>query len=198
MTCSKTPDHGNWSQRSKSYPLSNYRFQSSELLVLELLRFYCQSYADPASLAWEKAFALGEKELGPYDGAWVVNATAAFIRTIRNERKASFEFIVSCCEICRQQICVTELNSLWLIQAARTENTLVMETAGRLTLDRAGYWSGLEDLLEKSRRLGSILNEVFPEEHVSFRHHSDQIRLARDELSKGQFPKTQFPEGKLH
>jgi len=170
MTCLKTPNHGNWPQKSRSYPLSNYRFQPSELLVLELLRYYCQSYATPESFAWEKAFALGEKELGPYDGAWVVNATAAFIRTIRNERKASFEFIVSCCEICRQQICVTELNALWLIQAARAENILAMETAGRLTLDRAGYWPGLEDLLGKSKHLGAVLNEVFPEERISHRH----------------------------
>ncbi|WP_120497214.1 hypothetical protein [Kiloniella sp. EL199] len=192
MTCSRTPDHGNWSQKSRSFPLRNYRFQPSELLILELLRYYCQSYANPDSLAWEKAFVWGEKELGPYDGAWVVNATAAFIRTIRNERKTSFEFIVPCCEICRQEICVTELNALWLVQAARAENVLAMETAGRLTLDRAGYWSGLEDLLEKSRHLGTVLNEVFPEERISRQNLTDRARLIGSQFPRGQRPRDQL------
>ncbi|WP_421783972.1 hypothetical protein [Kiloniella litopenaei] len=186
MTCSKTPGHENWSRLSKSYPLKNYRFEPSELLVLDLLRYYCQSYADPDSHAWEKAFVLGEKELGPYDGAWVVNATASYIGTIRHERKTAFEFIVSCCEVCRQQVCVTELNALWLVQAARTGNTLAMETAGRLTLDRAGYWSGLDALLVKARHLGSVLNEVFPEERQHGQGRGSLTGFSTGSISKGQ------------
>ncbi len=188
MTCSKTPGQENWSQLSKSYPLKNYRFEPSELLVLELLRYFCQSYADPDSQAWEKAVTLAEKELGPYDGAWVVNATASFIRAIRYERKAAFEFIVSCCEICRQQVCVTELNALWLIQAARTDNSLAMETAGRLTLDQAGYWPGLETLLDKAKHLGGVLNEVFPEER--------QFRQGL--VTQARFPTGPVPKGQMH
>ncbi|MFD2206006.1 hypothetical protein [Kiloniella antarctica] len=125
-----------------------------------MLRHYCQSYADPSSHAWDKVFVLGEDELGPYDGAWVVSAVGSFIRSIRNGRKRSFEFIVSCCPICRLQICTAELNALWLVQAARTENVIGMETAAILTLD--GH--NTQDLISSAHHLGSVLREVFPEE----------------------------------
>ncbi|MEH6631154.1 MAG: hypothetical protein V7776_10015 [Halopseudomonas aestusnigri] len=149
-----------WPQQTSSFPLKNYSFLPSELLVLEMLRFYCQSYADPSSHAWEKVFKLGEDELGPYDGAWIVSAVSGLIRSIRNGRRTSFEFIVSCCPSCRQQICTTELNVLWLVQAARTENTVAMQTAAVLTLD--GH--DTKGLVLSAQHLGSVLREVFPEE----------------------------------
>ncbi|WP_419905333.1 hypothetical protein [Kiloniella sp.] len=134
----------------------------SELLVLEMLRLYCQSYSDPTSHAWEKVFELGEDEFGLYDGAWIVAAVGGFIRAIRNSRRTSFEFIVSCCPSCRQQICTTELNALWLVQAARTENAVAMQTAAVLTLD--GH--DTRKLLLKAQHLGSVLRETFPEERL--------------------------------
>lgn len=163
MTCLNLNGQQSWPQKTPSFPLQNYNFQPSELLVLEMLRLYCQNYADPSSHAWDKVFVLGEEELGPYDGAWVVSAVGGLIRAIRNGRRRSFEFIVSCCPSCRQQICTTELNALWLVQAARTENIVAMETAAVLTLD--GH--NTKDLVLSAQHLGSVLREAFPEE----RHH---------------------------
>ncbi|WP_020591628.1 hypothetical protein [Kiloniella laminariae] len=164
MTC-YDPDaspHG-WPQhpqRTRSYPLQNYDFQPSELLVLDLIRDFCRSYADPGSLAWEQVFEQAEQQLGLYDGAWLVSAVGRLIRTIRKTRKSPFEFIVSCCPDCRRMICTTELNVLWLVQAARRENRMSMETAAVLVLDNHNTL----DLLESVTHLGSVLREVFPEE----------------------------------
>ncbi|MCZ4279631.1 hypothetical protein O4H49_02500 [Kiloniella laminariae] len=164
MTC-YDPDaspHGwpQYPQKTRSYPLQNYNFQPSELLVLDLLRGFCRSYADPDSLAWEQVFEQAEQQLGPYDGAWVVSAVGRLIRSIRKARKTPFEFIVSCCPDCRRMICATELNVLWLVQAVRQENMMSMETAAVLVLDN----HNTPDLLESVTHLGSVLREVFPDE----------------------------------
>lgn len=135
-------------------------FTPSEHLILELMRTFCMSFAEPKTLAWDRALERAEAELGAEQGAQVACAMARLLRVVRIERQTTFDFINANCTICRKRIRSSEFTLIQLVRAARTENAAVMKAAS-LILVQGGPILGM---MEAARSLGDLLNRFFDED----------------------------------
>lgn len=137
-------------------------FAPSEHLILELMRTFCMSFAEPQTLAWDRALERAEFELGEAQGAQVACAMARLLRVIRIERQTTFDFINVNCSICCKRIRSTEFTLIQLIRAARTDHADVIKAAALILVQGRSILG----LMEAARSLALLLNIFFDEDVV--------------------------------
>lgn len=135
-------------------------FEPSEHLMLELMRTFCMSFAEPQTLAWDRALERAEFELGEARGAQVACAMARLLRVIRIERQTTFDFINVNCLICCKRIRSTEFTLIQLVRAARTDHADVMKAAALILVQGRSILG----LMEAARSLALLLNNFFDED----------------------------------
>lgn len=135
-------------------------FTPSEHLILELMRTFCMSFAEPKTLAWDRALERAEAELGNERGAQIACAMARLLRVVRIERQTRFDFINANCTICRKRIRSSEFTLIQLVRAARIENATVMKAAALILVQGAPILG----MMEAARSLGDLLNRFFDED----------------------------------
>ncbi len=98
-----------------------------EILVLQMLRLFCVTYANPGSHAWEEAYAMSVRELGSKDGPRVSHEVMNWVRTLRCTRKTSFDFIDPTCPCCRKMLAHHESHFMRLLKAERANDGLTRQ-----------------------------------------------------------------------
>ncbi|WP_153768562.1 hypothetical protein [Labrenzia sp. CE80] len=90
--------------------------------LLEILRYYCFSYARPKSQAWEEALLAAEVAFGPELGGVVASGMMRSFKAMRRARKSCFEFANPFCACCRGHLRVDERRMIVIISAVRNGN----------------------------------------------------------------------------
>ena len=98
-----------------------------EVLVLQVLRLFCMTYANPGSHAWEEAFSMSVRELGPQHGRRTAQEVMNCIRALRCTRKTSFDFIDPTCPCCRKMLAHHESHFMRLLKAERANDGLTRQ-----------------------------------------------------------------------
>lgn len=110
-----------------AYSISDFAFDTSETLVLELLRHFCLCYAAPASQAWTVAFKRAEQSVGHVDGPALALNVSELLNALRGERDTPFGFIDPNCAKCAQRIFATEVGLMLLVRGALRNDALMMQ-----------------------------------------------------------------------
>ena len=95
---------------------------STERLVLSVMRHLCASLASEGMRGWECAHDLAEAALGLSDGPALVAHVAALLRAVRAERQQGFAYMSVDCPMCSLRITDEELLIVRLLRAARSDS----------------------------------------------------------------------------
>ena len=108
--------------RSGNTGLSTHSISdSTERLVLSVMRHLCASLASEGMRGWECAHDLAEAALGLSDGPALVAHVAALLRAVRAERQQGFAYMSADCPMCSLRITDEELLIVRLLRAARSD-----------------------------------------------------------------------------
>lgn len=106
--------------------------------LLSLTRHFMTSFADPASQAWQMAFATAQERWGEIEGPQMAMACLAMLQSVRRIRSAIFRYSNPLCLSCRQYMTPDEADMMSLLQAMRRDRTaasrdhLARLTGGRM------------------------------------------------------------------
>ncbi|MEM1046088.1 MAG: hypothetical protein AAGL24_08050 [Pseudomonadota bacterium] len=148
-------------------------FSPSECLVLEVMRYFCLAFAEPASFSWDHAITRAQSELGSADGALVACSVAGVLRAIRRERRSRFEFMNAHCATCALRIRNTELSVMRLIRGARLDDIDLMKAAAMVIVEGRS----MAGLLAAAHNCGRDLNSLFPDELAVWHSAPRAVRL---------------------
>lgn len=96
-----------------------FGFDAAEILLIDVIRFVCVSYATGSCAGWDAAHDHAEAALGGLDGPALVAGAVAFLRAVRTERADGFEYMSPTCPRCSQHICQSEIEIMQVVCAAR-------------------------------------------------------------------------------
>lgn len=114
--------------------------------VLQIIRHYCFSYANPASQSWEDGLMTAEAAFGSETGGSVAAATLRCLRAVRAARRSDFGFVNPYCNCCRRKL--------------RSDEALLMGLVGAIRRnDRTGLQGTLLILCEGADP-GPLLSEI--------------------------------------
>lgn len=153
--------------------VADCEFSPSECLVLEVVRYFCLGFAEPASFSWDRAIMRAQSELGSADGALVACSVAAVLRAIRRERRSRFEFMNAHCAACSLRIRNTELSVMRLLRGARLDDIDLMKAAAMVIVEGRS----MSGLLAAAHECGRDLNTLFPEEVAVWHSAPRAVRL---------------------
>lgn len=129
-------------------------FNDKELMVLELLRYFCLSYAMPITQGWLSAFKRAESMLGPIEGPMLAYSVSELIAAVRRERTNQFNFVDPRCRDCAMRIYPTELAVMKLVRGAHMDDQESILDAARQIVEGEKWPS----TVEAGNALGSCLN----------------------------------------
>jgi len=114
-------DHGHQAgpDAGRSVHVDACGFDAKEMLVLELMRYFCLSYAEPMTQGWLSAFSRAQGVLGQADGPMLACHVSDLLSAVRRERKTQFNFIDPRCAQCAARVYPTELALILLLRSAR-------------------------------------------------------------------------------
>ncbi|MEP4034699.1 hypothetical protein [Roseibium polysiphoniae] len=121
--------------------------------LLEILRYYCFSYARPKSQAWEEALLAAEAAFGPELGGVVASGMMRSFKAMRLARKSCFEFANPFCACCRRQLRVDERRMIGIISAVRNGNKRSVQSEALILCE--GF--DLQPMLHEIERLAQHL-----------------------------------------
>jgi hypothetical protein len=114
--------------------------------VLQIIRHYCFSYANPATQSWEDGLVTAEVAFGPETGGAIAASTLRVLRAVRAARRSDFGFTNPYCNCCRRKL--------------RNDEALLMGLVGAIRRgDRSGLQGALLILCEGASP-GSLLREI--------------------------------------
>lgn len=131
-------------------------FDTKELLILELLRCFCLSYAEPLTQGWLSAFKRSEEVLGQVNGPMIAYNVSELLSAVRRERTNQFNFVDPRCKKCSARVFPTELALMSLVRAARMNDGDKMHSAARDVVE-SGLSSGT---IRAGHALATCLNCV--------------------------------------
>ena len=85
---------------SKEVPLEEAGFSETEMAILEVSRFYWQTFAEPSSQSWLFALQSAEERFGGAHGGELGLEILACVQSMRMSRKSCFRFNSSRCKDC--------------------------------------------------------------------------------------------------
>lgn len=109
-------ESGHHAIETLTQPIASCGYDEQEMLILELLRYFCLSYAAPQSLGWSNAFKKSRETYGVQDGPALAYAVSEFLNAIRAERSNVFNFVDPRCSRCSTRIFPTEMHIMKLLQ----------------------------------------------------------------------------------
>ena len=161
---SKQHDHRNHIDYSSAgIAVDSCGFEESEIQMLELVRYFCMSFAEPNSYGWETAMDRAEQTFGEEAGARIACGIARLLRSVRDSRSSTFEFTNASCKACSKRIRPAELNVMRLIRGARTGDRAQLETAALILAEG----NPAHTLLDTARSVARVLNDVLSVPHVA-------------------------------
>jgi len=106
--------------------------------LLSLTRHFMTSFAEPASQAWQMAFATAQERWGEIEGPQMAMTCLAMLQSVRRIRAATFHYSNPLCLSCRDYLTPDEADMMALLQAMRRDRTaasrdyLARLTGGRM------------------------------------------------------------------
>lgn len=131
-------------------------FDAKEMLVLELMRYFCLSYAEPITQGWLSAFSRAQGVLGQEEGAVLACHVSDLLSAVRRERKTQFNFVDPRCEHCVVRVFPTELALILLLRSARAANGDTMQSIARELVGDAE----ISETMGNGRALAGCLHRV--------------------------------------
>jgi len=116
------------------------------------------SYAEPASLAWEGAVEICERDFGTERGPAIALTVMKCLKTLRMVRTGGFNFINPACPCCREKLSDHELAFMRLLAAERARDGIARQTQLLVLCEGAdatallGHIERLACLMEKTSR----------------------------------------------
>lgn len=161
-------------QHGKDHDLDRYGvahvdacgFGPKEILTLELLRYFCLSYAEPLTQGWLSAFKLSETALGQINGPLLAFNVSELLSAVRRERTNQFNFVDPRCLACSVRIFPTELAVMKLVRCAHLDNTKNTLEAARQIVE-GGQTT---DTIEAGHALASCLECIKMTKQFSATH----------------------------
>lgn len=99
--CSRSP-------AEKEIYLSDMGFDFSERVILEIARFYWQTFAVPESQSWLRALQVAENNFGTQHGSDIGLTILAAVQAMRISRSSCFQFNNPNCAACSKLLCEHE------------------------------------------------------------------------------------------
>lgn len=127
-----------------------------EILVLQVLRFFCMTYSNPGSHAWEEAYAMSVRELGSKDGPRVSHEIMNCIRALRCTRKTGFDFIDPTCPCCRMMLAHHESHFMRLLKAERANDGLARQMSAVILCEGENPSLFLQSISSLANQLDSL------------------------------------------
>jgi hypothetical protein len=153
---------------------SDIGMDNIELVVLELVRHFCQTYAEPLSHNWELALQRAVQELGPLDGGRLVVSVVELLRAVRVERQTPFAFIDANCKKCADEVLPVELHLIMATRFARQQDPQNLKAESVALIGGEG---DAQQTYAMAAKLGHAMNAISPfAEHPDL-HLAVQSRL---------------------
>lgn len=163
--------HGN---HPRGIQTSDIGMDHIELVVLELVRHFCQTYAEPFSQNWELALHRAAQELGPVDGGRLVISVVELLRAVRIERQTPFAFIDANCKKCADQILPVELHLIMATRFARQQDPKNLKVESVALVGGEGE---AKQTYAMATKLGHAMNTISP-----FTEHPDVHLMVQSRL----------------
>lgn len=103
-------------------PIVECKFNQDELVILELIRYFCLSYASPQSQGWLSAFTRAEELYGSLEGPMLAHSAGELVRAVQNERSSMFHFVDPRCKGCSARIFPVEIAMMKLVRGAHVDD----------------------------------------------------------------------------
>jgi hypothetical protein len=134
--------------------IADFALDALDLLLIDVVRFVCISFASGSCSGWEAAHDHAEAALGSLDGPVLVAGVVALLRAVRCERAGRFDYMSPTCPDCRLRISQSEIEVLRVLGAARRGDREAMQGAAALIAGRKGP---PERIALAGRALGALL-----------------------------------------
>lgn len=153
----------------REIPVAEAGFDSLELSVLAISRFYFQSFAIPESQMWMRALEVARDCFGEARGGELGNLVLDMVQAMRLSRRSGFRFSNPGCACCSQILSENERQMMGVFIAVR-HGLLSQAHAHAMILcegnDTVEFLAAMTDLCE--RVLGSDKKEVAAEEQRTY------------------------------
>lgn len=124
--------------------------------MLQVLRLFCMTYANPGSHAWEEAYAMSVREFGAKDGPLVSHEVMNCVRALRCTRKTSFDFIDPTCPCCRKMLAHHESHFMRLLKAERANDGLTRQMSAVVLCEGENPTLFLQSMSSLARQLDTL------------------------------------------
>lgn len=137
-------------------PIDQCKFNADELIILELIRFFCLSHASPDTQGWLSAFRRAEELFGSLEGPMLAHAASELVRAVQSERTSMFHFVDPRCENCSARIFPVEIAMMKLVRGAHKDDKIKVANAAKFLSEG----SKTTETIKASYALGACLDCV--------------------------------------